>query len=307
MVALFRRQSIRILDQPLEIVDSQVLAQMLAIDDSQVGQAHDQPLEIVESQVLPVKQHILDYLRPLFRRLLLPLLLLAACSTDPAAPAQTDPAAAPHGHDHDAAAAAPHDHAGGAPDASGHGTGAHAHASPHGGEVKVLGANHVEAVFTPGGILFYVSDASEAGLPASSFTGSAVVKGPAGVETIALTPMGDETALNTLASRIVKEFDIFRAPLSDADIARRLKSPLTPRQHEYLMQFGYPHVHEEFRFHMTLTGPLHEEEREVALAHLKAAFAREVPEPVTTIDRICLFRQAHAADKFKRVDCAPLR
>ena len=124
---------------------------------------------------------------------------------------------------------------------------------------------------------------------------------------IALTPMGDETALNALASRIVKEFDIFRAPLSDADIARRLKSPLTPRQHEYLMQFGYPHVHEEFRFHMTLTGPLHEDDREIALAHLKAAFAREVPEPVTTIDRICLFRQAHAADKFKRVDCAPLR
>lgn len=124
---------------------------------------------------------------------------------------------------------------------------------------------------------------------------------------IALTPFGDETHLNALASRIVKEFDMFRAPLSDADIARRLKSPLTPRQHAYLMQFGYPHVHEEFRFHMTLTGPLHEEEREVALAHLKSAFAREVPEPVTTIDRICLFRQAHAADKFKRVDCAPLR
>jgi len=120
-------------------------------------------------------------------RLLLPLLLLAACSTDPA---PTAPAAAPHGHDHDAAAA-PHDHAGGDHDAEGHATGAHTHASPHGGEVKVLGANHVEAVFTPGGILFYVSDASQTALPASTFTGSAVVKGPAGVETIALTPMGD--------------------------------------------------------------------------------------------------------------------
>ena len=118
---------------------------------------------------------------------------------------------------------------------------------------------------------------------------------------------GDESILNALASRIVEEFEMFRAPLSDADIARRLKSPLTLRQHEYLMQFGYPYVHEEFRFHMTLTGPLHEDERDVVLAYLKEEFAREVPEPVTRIDHLCLFRQDNPASRFKRVACAPFR
>lgn len=113
-------------------------------------------------------------------RLLLPLLVLAACSTEPATPTQADPAAP--------AAPAP---VSAAPAEPGHTSGDHAHASPHGGDVKVVGANHVEAVFTPGGILFYVSDASQTALPAAGFTGTAVVKGPAGVETLTLLAMGD--------------------------------------------------------------------------------------------------------------------
>lgn len=106
-------------------------------------------------------------------RIFLPLLVLAACSSEQApSPAPAAPAAP--------AAAAP-DHA----------SGEHAHASPHGGIVKTVGERHVEALFMPGGVMMYVSDSAQQALPVDAFSGTAVVKGPAGVETVTLTPMGD--------------------------------------------------------------------------------------------------------------------
>ncbi|MES2644253.1 MAG: hypothetical protein V4850_32505 [Myxococcota bacterium] len=108
-------------------------------------------------------------------RFLLPFVLLAACSTEPTA---TEPApAAP-------APAAP------AP-AADHADGEHAHASPHGGEIKTVGNRHVEALFMPGGIMVWLTDTAEKPLPLDGITGSAVVKGPGGVETVTLAPMGD--------------------------------------------------------------------------------------------------------------------
>ncbi len=42
-------------------------------------------------------------------------------------------------------------------------------------------------------------------------------------------------------------------PLTEAEIARRRPDRLSPRQRELLDRWGYPHVMEEFRFHLTLT------------------------------------------------------
>lgn len=73
---------------------------------------------------------------------------------------------------------------------------------------------------------------------------------------LALVPPAPVPALQDFAADCVVEFDAFRAPLSDADRARRLKSPLSPRQIELLDAYGYPYVLDAFRYHMTLTGPL---------------------------------------------------
>lgn len=62
--------------------------------------------------------------------------------------------------------------------------------------------------------------------------------------------------LDQLAAEAVEVFDIFRAPSSDADLAKRRKAGLTARQENYLQQWGYPYVIDEFRFHLTLTGRL---------------------------------------------------
>lgn len=72
----------------------------------------------------------------------------------------------------------------------------------------------------------------------------------------ALAPTGDLTRVNTLAAEVVRAFEPFRAPLSDADIARRRPETLTPRQREILSEVGYPYSLDEYRLHLTLTDSL---------------------------------------------------
>src|SRR5215469_16427786 len=59
-----------------------------------------------------------------------------------------------------------------------------------------------------------------------------------------------------LADAAVQEFDRFRAAAPPPELERRRTAKLNPRQLEFLERWGYPYVFEEWRFHMTLTGPL---------------------------------------------------
>ncbi|MFX0542243.1 DUF1045 domain-containing protein [Roseovarius sp. S4756] len=73
---------------------------------------------------------------------------------------------------------------------------------------------------------------------------------------LCLRPEGDTTALTALAAGTVRQLDAFRAPLTEAEIARRRHGRLSPEADALLLRWGYPHVMEQFRFHVTLTGPL---------------------------------------------------
>ena len=85
---------------------------------------------------------------------------------------------------------------------------------------------------------------------------------------LALMPSEPCGALDRLAADCVVAFDRFRAPPTDVELARRRRAPLGPRREALLKRWGYPYVMEAFRFHMTLTGRLDEEElrKECALA-----------------------------------------
>ncbi|MCV3270758.1 DUF1045 domain-containing protein [Roseobacter sinensis] len=96
---------------------------------------------------------------------------------------------------------------------------------------------------------------------------------------IALTPTGDVRDLAQLAATVVKELDCFRAPPTDAELARRRQSRLTPVQEENLARWGYPYVMEAFRFHMTLTGPMPREMVGKVLADANAHFDDVPPRP----------------------------
>ena len=77
---------------------------------------------------------------------------------------------------------------------------------------------------------------------------------------LALTPQGDAETLNHIAATLVKDLDIFRAPLNEAELAKRRRSPLSEKQESYLAQYGYPHIFDPFQFHLTLSGHLEEDE-----------------------------------------------
>jgi putative phosphonate metabolism protein len=113
---------------------------------------------------------------------------------------------------------------------------------------------------------------------------------------VALTPSERSAELEGLAADCVRHFDVFRAPLSEADMARRLKAPLTERQKAHLDAFGYPYVFEDFRFHMTLTGALPEDRRQTIRDGLASLYA-PVAAPLA-VDALCLFKQADRAGRF---------
>jgi putative phosphonate metabolism protein len=121
---------------------------------------------------------------------------------------------------------------------------------------------------------------------------------------LALVPAGDVLGLTDIAAQVVERLDPLRAPLTDAEIARRRPERLTPRQRELLDQFGYPYVMEEFRFHLTLSGRLTDDQmtmlRPLALAH----FDGLQPEPFVLED-LCLFGEA-ADGRFHILNRYPL-
>lgn len=111
---------------------------------------------------------------------------------------------------------------------------------------------------------------------------------------LALVPRGDEAALMSLGARVVEGTNDLRAPLTEAEIARRQPERLTPRQRELLAEWGYAGVMEEFRFHLTLTGRLPEDQAQALCPVLAAHFAPVLPQPFEIQD-LCLFGEDEAA------------
>ena len=69
-------------------------------------------------------------------------------------------------------------------------------------------------------------------------------------------PLDAGHPLRRLADDCVRTLDIWRAPPNEAERARREGASLTERQREHVARYGYPHVLDDWRFHMTLSGPL---------------------------------------------------
>jgi putative phosphonate metabolism protein len=116
---------------------------------------------------------------------------------------------------------------------------------------------------------------------------------------IAVTLTAPAPAMQALADAAVQELDHMRAPLTDAELARRLKAGLPLRQEELLRRWGYPYVQEEFRFHMTLTGSLAAAERRERLQSQLAALFRPVLAEPVPVGEICLYSQADSDSPFR--------
>ncbi len=114
---------------------------------------------------------------------------------------------------------------------------------------------------------------------------------------VALVPTDISPDLNALAADCVRDFSPLRAPLSPADRERRLAAPLSARQRRSLDDWGYPFVFDDYRFHMTLSGPLPEERRASVRDWLAEAYRPIEDGPA--IDALTVFRQADRTARFR--------
>jgi len=107
---------------------------------------------------------------------------------------------------------------------------------------------------------------------------------------LALRETGPSAQLQALADASVEQLDRFRAPATDAELARRRRANLTPEQHRMLVRWGYPYVFDTWFFHLTLTRRLSAVEKQVFLPAAQAYFAKSIAVPRRVSD-ICLFVQ----------------
>ncbi len=107
-------------------------------------------------------------------------------------------------------------------------------------------------------------------------------------EFLALVPSQPLPELDRLAEACVTRLDGFRAPATAEQIARRCPERLTARQGANLATWGYPYVCDDFRFHITLTGPLAPEAREATARALSPSIDGVLTKPCR-IEDLCLF------------------
>jgi putative phosphonate metabolism protein len=122
---------------------------------------------------------------------------------------------------------------------------------------------------------------------------------------LALTFAAPTPELDALAADIVRDFDGFRAALSDAERARRQPEQLEEALRRNLDTWGYPYVMEAFRFHMTLTERLNPADAARAEPVLREHFSDLLETPVA-VDRIVLCREPAPGAPFTCIHAEPL-
>ncbi|MEP4196618.1 MAG: DUF1045 domain-containing protein [Aliishimia sp.] len=105
----------------------------------------------------------------------------------------------------------------------------------------------------------------------------------------ALSAPDQQDALIQLSQRAVTELDQFRAPATQAELTRRRQSRLTPAQDALMLQWGYPYVMDQFRFHLTLTGPTQHADLVEGQVHAALSDILQVP---LVLDALCLMGEA---------------
>jgi len=119
----------------------------------------------------------------------------------------------------------------------------------------------------------------------------------------------DSMPLKTLAERCVREFESFRAPMLASDRRRREFAGMSLRQRQNLEQFAYAHVLADFRFHMTLAGPISlpsgsadSDQRAIEsyLDWLNSLYDRQVTQ-APVLDRLVLSCQEDRQSEFSRL------
>ena len=100
---------------------------------------------------------------------------------------------------------------------------------------------------------------------------------------------GDDQLVKHIGAHCVTALHPFAAALPPTEVARRRGTGLSARQEQMLQAWGYPHVLDQFRFHLSLTGPLQTASAAQAEALRLAATRFFEPLPPARFDSLNLF------------------
>ncbi len=115
---------------------------------------------------------------------------------------------------------------------------------------------------------------------------------------LALCPSDRPQPLHALADACVAGLEQFRRPANMAEIARRRPERFSPRERALLHRWGYPHVFDTFRAHLTLTTRLDPALRARVVAELRLFLAPLPPGPVL-VDQLALFVEPEPGAPFR--------
>lgn len=123
---------------------------------------------------------------------------------------------------------------------------------------------------------------------------------------VALVPARRQPAIDSLAAMCVMELDDLRAPLAEAELARRRPEQLDDAGREMLQRYGYPYVLGLFRFHLTLSGRVDPVTADLLVHRASQAVAALNADAPLVLDRLCVFREDHPGAPFARIHEEPL-
>ena len=115
---------------------------------------------------------------------------------------------------------------------------------------------------------------------------------------LTLVCAGKTAEFDWLAAECVTHFDCFRAPLVDEDRKRREIDAMSGREAIFLEEFGYPYVLSDFRFHISLAGPLEDAELDEVENALSPRLALFMTEPFR-IETLTLLGEPHDEGVFQ--------
>ncbi|MQB42316.1 DUF1045 domain-containing protein [Rhizobium sp. ICMP 5592] len=104
--------------------------------------------------------------------------------------------------------------------------------------------------------------------------------------------------MHFLAASVIQAFDHYRAPLTEAEIERSDPDGLSATQFANLHRWGHPHVMDEFRFHMMLTGTVNPTDTARMEQVLRDVFEPVLAEPVP-VSNIALMMEEGAGGPFR--------
>ena len=122
---------------------------------------------------------------------------------------------------------------------------------------------------------------------------------------IALMMDPNEQKMQNLASNLVENLDYFRAPLHQEEIDKRRMSTLTIREDKNLLNWGYPYVFNDFRFHITLTEKIPCRSDQEFMVNAASSHFSEELDRATKVNSISLFFQESSEADFLQIQQFP--